>query len=485
MKLKQFIFALVAMLSFAFSAFAQGTTVSTEADLQAALNGGGEVTLDASITVSAPVTIPSGSEVVLNLNGKTLKATNAKTKVLENSGKLTINGQGTVSGIIYNGTANGSAAEMILNGGTYSLDGNSGGLHHYGKTLTINDGVVVKTTSYGVRVQGNNSVLNLYGGTFTATTAGDMCRPLALSNGTVNFLDSDITVNGYMHVMVGQVTVNFGENNQYSPFEAYHQGNSYASSVFYCKTLAEAISRTDFAAVTLVKNVKVAADAPITVNKEINLNLNGKNLSATNAKTTVLKNYANLTIKGKGTVTGLVYNGDADNKGVAEMTLNGGTYKLDGANGGFFNYGKTLTVNDGVTISSQVYGLRMSNAASVINLNGGTFTSTNPTDNMKRAIQVDAGTINFNDDDITINGYLHANRSKAKVNFGEYCPFDAFMYSTTNASGYYVVNLENAIDKAEAGYEIVLQKNLERSEIVTLPKKVTLDGNGKIGRAHV
>ena len=479
MKLKQFIFALVAMLSFAFSAFAQSTKVSTEADLQAALNGGGEVTLDASITVSAPVTIPSGSEVVLNLNGKTLKATNAKTKVLENSGKLTINGQGTVSGIIYNGTANGSTAEMILNGGTYNLDGNSGGLHHYGKTLTINDGVVVKTTSYGVRVQSKNSVLNLYGGTFTATTAGDMCRPFAISKGTVNFLDKDITVNGYMHVMVGECTINFGDNNENSPFEAYHQGNSYASSVFYCKTLAEAISRTDFAAVTLVKNVKVAADAPITVNKEINLNLNGKNLSATNAKTTVLKNYANLTIKGKGTVTGLVYNGDADNKGVAEMTLNGGTYKLDGANGGIFNYGKTLTVNDGVTISSQVYGLRMSNATSVINLNGGTFTSTNPTDNMKRAIAVDAGTINFNDDDITINGYLHANRTKAKVNFGEYCPFDAFMCSTTNASGYYVVNLENAIDKADAGYEIVLQKNLERSEIVTLPKKLTLDGNGK------
>ena len=478
MKLKQFIFALVAMLSFSFSAFAQ-STVSTEADLQAALNGGGEVTLGASITVSAPVTIPNDAEVVLNLNGKTLKAANAKTKVLENSGKLTINGQGTVSGIIYNGTANGSAAEMTLNGGTYSLDGNSGGLHHYGKTLTINDGVVVNTTSYGVRVQSKNSVLNLYGGTFTATTAGDMCRPFAISKGTVNFLDKDITVNGYMHVMVGECTINFGDNNENSPFEAYHQGNSYASSVFYCKTLAEAIKRTDFAAVTLVKNVKVAADAPITVNKEINLNLNGKNLSATNAKTTVLKNYANLTIKGKGTVTGLVYNGDAENKGVAEMTLNGGTYKLDGANGGFFNYGKTLTVNDGVTISSAVYGLRMSNAASVINLNGGTFTSTNLTDNMKRAIAVDAGTINFNDDDITINGYLHANRSKAKVNFGEYCPFDAFMYSTTNASGYYVVNLENAIDKADAGYEIVLQKNLERSEIVTLPKKVTLDGNGK------
>ena len=481
MKLRQFIFALVAMLSFSLSAFAQ-TTVSSEDALKEALNGGGEVTLGASITVSSPVTISSGNVVVLNLNGKTLKATNAKTEVLTNEGKLTINGQGTVSGIIYNGKANGSAAEMILNGGTYSLDGNSGGLHHYGKTLTINDGVVVKTTSYGVRVAGKKSVLNLYGGTFSALTAGDMCRPFAITYGTVNFLDKDITVNGYMHVMVNQVTINFGENNENSPFEAYHQGNSAGSSAFYCKTLTEAISRTAFANVTLVKNVKVADGAPLTVKKEINLNLNGKNISAPDAKTTVLKNYAKMAIKGKGTVTGIVYNGDADNKGVAEMTLNGGTYKLDGANGGFFNYGKTLTVNDGVTISSKSYGLRMSNKASVINLNGGTFTSTNSYANMQRAIQVDAGTLNFNDDDITINGYVHANRSNATLNFGEnneFCPFDALVSKSTNASVVYYKQLENAIELAEAGNKIILQKNLERSEIVTLPKKLTLDGNGK------
>ena len=92
MKLKQFIFALVAMLSLTFSAFAQGTVVSTEDALREALNGGGTVTLGANITVSSPVTIPSGAEVVLNLDGKTLKATKASVKVLENQGKLTING---------------------------------------------------------------------------------------------------------------------------------------------------------------------------------------------------------------------------------------------------------------------------------------------------------------------------------------------------------------------------------------------------------
>ena len=404
MKLKQFIFAFVAMLSLTFSAFAQ--SVTTQEQLQEALNGGGNVTLDASITVTAPVTIPSGSEVVLNLNGKTLKATNAKTIVLENSGNLTINGEGTVSGIIYNGKDDKSTAEMTLNGGTYNLDGNSGGIHHYGKALTINDGVVVKTTSYGVRVSGKNSVLNLNGGTYTSTGTGDMRRPIAATKGTVNFFDKDITVNGNMHVMVGAVKINFGENNENSPFEAYHQGNSYGSSAFYCTTLQEAIDRTGFAAVSLAKNVKVALDAPIVVNKEIELNLNGHNLSAPAAKNPVLQNFANLTIEGKGTVKGAIYNGTSEKKDVAVLTLNGGTYQLDGANGGIFHYGKTLDINNGVTVKTAMYGVRVSNKGSVLNVNGGKFVGSSDLFNMQRAIAVDAGTVNFTDSDVDYTGVL-------------------------------------------------------------------------------
>lgn len=476
MRLKQSIFAFVAMLSLTFSAFAQ---VTTQADLQKALNDGGEVTLGASITVTAPVTIPSSSEVILNLNGETLKATNAKTIVLENSGNLTINGQGTVSGIIYNGKDDKSTAEMTLNGGTYNLDGNNGGIHHYGKTLTINDGVVVKTTSYGVRVSGNNSVLNLNGGTYTATTTGDMSRPFAVTKGTVNFLDKDITVNGYMHVMVGTSKINFGENNENSPFEAYHQGNNYGSSVFYCKTLKEAINRTDFPAITLVKNVKVAQDAPLVVNKNLNLNLNGYNISAPAAKNPVLQNFAVMTIKGKGTVKGAIYNGTSSTKDVAELTLDGGTYQLDGTNGGIFHYGKTLTINDGVTVKTSMYGVRVSNKNSVLNVNGGKFVGSSELFNMQRAITVDAGTVNFNDGDVDYTGVLYANRTNATINFGESNIFDVQYSEPKSAALYYAPKFDAALAYAKAGSTLTLQKNIERSEILTLDKAITLDGNGK------
>ena len=480
MKKKQFIFALVAMLGFTFSAFAQ-TTVSDADELKAALEAGGDVTLGADITVSAPVTVSEGVTVALDLNGKKLKSKGVGHPVLENNGNLTINGSGTVTGIIYNGKTESSKAEMTLNGGTYNLGENDGGLYHYGKTLTINDGVVVQTNMYGIRVLGAKSVLNLYGGSYSSTNSTvSMRRPIVVNKGAVNFLDKDITVSGYMHVMVNPTAINFGENNVNSPFEAYHQSNSYATAVLYCKTLQEAINRTDFPAVTLVKNVKVALDAPIVVNKTINLNLNGRNLSAPAAKNPVLKNLASLTINGKGTVTGAVYNGASDNKGVAELTLNGGTYKLDGNNGGIYHYGKTLTVNKGVTVDTKMYGVRVSNKTSVLNINGGKFKATNTEFNMDRAIAVEAGTVNFNSADVDYTGVLYANRTNATVNFGESTPFEVQYIEPKSAALYYVPNLDAELLKhIKAGTTLTLQKNIERSEILTLDKALTLNGNGK------
>lgn len=85
---------LIALAAFAPStAFAD--TVDNETALQQALNDGGEVTLDASITGS--VTVPSGTTVTLNLNGYTLTAAH-KYAAITNNGTLTITGSGTVDG---------------------------------------------------------------------------------------------------------------------------------------------------------------------------------------------------------------------------------------------------------------------------------------------------------------------------------------------------------------------------------------------------
>ena len=74
MKLKHFIFAFLAMLSFAFSGFAQ--TVSTMADLKTALQAttSSEIVLGSDIEQTSLITIPKGVSHTLNLNGHNVTA---------------------------------------------------------------------------------------------------------------------------------------------------------------------------------------------------------------------------------------------------------------------------------------------------------------------------------------------------------------------------------------------------------------------------
>ena len=85
---------------------------------------GGEVTLAENVELTQPLTIVNGANVVINLNGKTLKnnVNNEATDVIivEQGGKLTINGEGTVEAVSGNdGYAVISSGEVVINGGTF------------------------------------------------------------------------------------------------------------------------------------------------------------------------------------------------------------------------------------------------------------------------------------------------------------------------------------------------------------------------------
>ena len=155
MKQKQFFFALVAMLSFVFSGFAQ-TTVTTEAQLKAALESaqGGSVVLGNNIVLSAQVTIPKKSVHTLDLNGKKI------TGGLYVYGTLTINdgvgtGELTASTYVLNGAG---GSKIILNGGRV-YRGSSWSVYTTG-VFTVNGGVVDNT----IRVAGSGTI-ELNGGT--------------------------------------------------------------------------------------------------------------------------------------------------------------------------------------------------------------------------------------------------------------------------------------------------------------------------------
>ena len=146
MRLKQCIFALVAMLLCAFSANAQ---VTTEAALKEALTTGGEVTLGADIEVAAQIEIPAGKTVVLDLAGYDIiggwngSSTTNHIYALSNSGTLTIKDSGTEGKIVSRGIYN--YGKLTLESGTIdACDGNGGYAvnNESGSTFIMNGGVV-------------------------------------------------------------------------------------------------------------------------------------------------------------------------------------------------------------------------------------------------------------------------------------------------------------------------------------------------------
>lgn len=141
-------------------AMAEGANVvSTKEQLTAAVANGGEVTLGDNITAS--ITIPAGTTVTLNLNGKTLKNEDGKdTITVELGGILIVEGDGKVDN-----TSDGCAAifnngTVTLNGGTFDRSaetstgktkeerGNNSWytICNHG-TLTINSGVTITTAN--------------------------------------------------------------------------------------------------------------------------------------------------------------------------------------------------------------------------------------------------------------------------------------------------------------------------------------------------
>ena len=214
---KSLIAAIGVALMMTGSVFA-ATTVTTEAELKAAVAAGGEITLGADIQLSEALN--ATADISLDLSGYTLTAgsdgmainsENGKSVTIKDSGK-----NGEIKGIINNG----NPSTIIIEGGIYtSLDKyvfwNTG-------TMTINGGVVNGKGSYplysynaghkltinDVIVNGECGCLNAYGkgevivngGTFNyAGREGYTYHIVYVSN------DTKMTINGGSFQKVGEV----------------------------------------------------------------------------------------------------------------------------------------------------------------------------------------------------------------------------------------------------------------------------------------
>lgn len=196
------------------------THVNNPADLQTAVNTGGEIVLDDDITAS--ITIPADKNITLDLNGKTLTNEDGN-HTITNEGTLTIKGDGTVDNVSHAKAAvyNKQGATATLSGGKFTRsketgksDSVSGGNSYYNilnqGEMTINDGVEVSQTGHFSSLIDNgwysgsenikkiNAKLTINGGTFSGglnTIKNDDFGDLAIKDGKFSNTSGAVVLN--------------------------------------------------------------------------------------------------------------------------------------------------------------------------------------------------------------------------------------------------------------------------------------------------
>lgn len=147
--------------------------------LKALFATGGEATLAADLVLDESMAVMPGKEVVLDLNGKTVK-NNSNSSAFDVYGSLVINGEGTVDG--GEGGDNvavwsRSGGELTINGGTYTVgaDANGSGnstIYSTGGDVVINGGTFSNAAKSAGRYwtinkqNGSTGKVEIYGGTF-------------------------------------------------------------------------------------------------------------------------------------------------------------------------------------------------------------------------------------------------------------------------------------------------------------------------------
>lgn len=153
--------------------------IKNEASLRALFATGGEAKLAADLVLDRAIAVAAGKEVVLDLNGKTIK-NNSNSVALDVYGSLVIDGEGTVDG----GEGGDNVAvwsrpggKLTINGGTYTVgaDANGSGnstIYTTGGDVIINGGTFSTAAKYGGRYwtinkqNGSTGKVEIYGGTF-------------------------------------------------------------------------------------------------------------------------------------------------------------------------------------------------------------------------------------------------------------------------------------------------------------------------------
>ena len=282
----------------------------------------------------------------------------------------------------------------------------------------------------------------------------------------------------------------FSVNAQVTTEEAYIK----SESDYYAFTSIEAAIEAAKAGETVVLLRDITASNIITINKAITLDGNGKTLTSTAGRAinvdcegnvgiknltinasgeraiNVITKPANVTIENV-TATAANYTvnvaASAPNAVVAisNSTLNGlCTVNVAAAGAQVTIDNSTVNCNDNNTTVGEVYAALCLNKAAV----GASIVATNTTVNVAAGSDSEKGRNGAENGTVTINGSIEGVTVTVAV-------------ITYPGSDYYYgfTSLAAAIEFAKAGDVVTLIRDVEASNIITINKAITLDGNGK------
>ena len=228
--------------------------------LQAAINAvptnNTETTVHLLKSASELITIASGKNVILNMNGVTL-SNNGTRNVIVNNGTLKITNGTITSNTSQGAINNNTGAVLVMTGGTIRATGTRQAIYNDGGTVTISGSASLSNTSIErAAVQNlNGGVLNVLGGTIeSANFAGiknTSTMTIGTKDGTVsttspsikgkpNGIDSSISYGFYDGVVKGTERTFSNEgriNDRETGYVVVHHGEVISNTPYDCATL--------------------------------------------------------------------------------------------------------------------------------------------------------------------------------------------------------------------------------------------------------
>lgn len=399
-------------------AWDNGVSVSSVAELQAALSAGESVTLTQSLETDTPLNVPAPAATTfamraapavqtLNLNGYTLKSSSAT--VLENNGIFAIVGNGEILS---------TADFAVRNNGTLTVDGATISAIYNAGSLEIENAKIANESDTIPAIQHCGTELLINGGSFSAKTedkliqvdnAGVVIKGGTFSSDVIEDLLADhyeiVEKDGAFVVQLGPVA-KVGNTSYY--------------------TIAEAIANwTPNTTLTLLNDVELTDVITLKSTEHHILNLDTYTMTAA-AK----KNAIEITPEGAGRAAKscLTVNANANNPGGITATGKNCIYyrKTNGIDDRLM-----VTINGGIFNASSVISSSSNNggqACPYYVINGGTFNGS--VSLTKAMLKVTGG---------TFNGMFSCTGDSTAYRLISGGTFKAFTFMTADAASKFVI----------------------------------------------